>query len=333
MAAPALPPLEKPDNQTPEHWALVLHAWAWLYRRGWRVIDTEVFVGAFRVDVAGVGWHGAGRGRVVVIEAKGHRADLRSDINVDRLVTEAQANIRELREAAEVARMAYDKARTDEWAARRELGRRHRDGEAITDEEFCQPYPAVAEALAAKKLAEGRVSRASTLLRGTWDAVAGCWHPKRSKLSCPDLLAATVERYLITPPGVARPDEIHESWGLLEPVLGLQGDVGDKAVKLVRRCPKKSASTDEEAQETAARRALVQIATRSTYDTSLRLPGPNRNGDPFPLPYEALVAGLAPCACPSHNCRRPGGQGGVCAPCAETCARWLEEELASAEER
>lgn len=293
--------LQRPANQTPEHWAIVVHAWAWLYRRGWRVVGAEVDVAGYRVDVVGVSF-GSERDEVCVVECKGHRSDFLRDANVDRKAAEAIERMPELQRRAEEAR-----------EAEREFQRRNptwwsdRDGEVAAERERLDK---------AARAASQRMRNAARLIDTQWHADGRrTQEPKRSKFTDPDLLASTSERYVATPAGLLVLDEVPAAWGLLE--------VSDDGVKIRRKSPKEHAG--EPARVTkGARGVFHQLARRQTHATLERLPGRLSSGRPYPPAHSELVADTPRCACGWHACPGRALPGGAvcrdCGPCPE--GRW-----------
>ena len=167
-----------PAGETPEHYALKLVAAAWLWRRGYRVIGTELEVGAFRVDVAGAVPLDLRGTRVAVVEAKATRADFLRDHNHDREIARARARLPELRAEADRLVMAS--------ATREEVKR------------------------AWRRMAEAHATLRHRRVDGTDVAPA-------SKLTCADLQRRTTERYVIAAEGVLVPEELPDGWGLLSP--------------------------------------------------------------------------------------------------------------------
>lgn len=96
------------------HRRLKLVAIAFLWRRGYRVIGTEIAIGShFRVDVAGcaVDQETALRVRVALIEVKATRADLLADLRPPLAADEAEA-------AREIWRVERDRRRARGEASR-----------------------------------------------------------------------------------------------------------------------------------------------------------------------------------------------------------------------
>lgn len=194
----------RPRSETPEHWSLKRIAYAFLYRRGYRMIAVELQVGGFRVDVAGAVDNGRSS-RIAVVEAKASRADFLRDLRMDFKVAEALDALPNLEVAWELLRAAR-------WGKQTWEQKEH------------------------EKSVRSALQRAKDLVR-CWrtgpDGVLNLW-TRASKFTDITLLSRTTERYVIAPPGVVREHELPTTWGLLSEDAGIlrrstaPGIVGDE---------------------------------------------------------------------------------------------------------
>lgn len=249
--------LARPGNQTPEHHALALLGFGWLWNYGCRVIGFEVPIGSWYFDVVGIRWPKSRRKagdpppEIIVVEAKGHRSDFRGEIS-------RKARAERAGEERAAARSALDALglEPDEYRSR------HWDRTAPVDHVAAvKRYDAAREALR-------KHTTWGTLPDGTRGDV-----PKLGKLWCTTVLAETSARYVIAPEGVVLGGELPPGWGRLSTVPAIE-----------TKCPVSPSSPER------VSRLLDHLARAATYRCKDALPG-QRGGSAVEMDnYESLVA-------------------------------------------
>ncbi|MDP3908882.1 MAG: hypothetical protein Q8Q14_00685 [Gemmatimonadales bacterium] len=265
--------LRRPRNQTPEHYALTLLAYGWLWRHGCRVIGFEVPIGAWVFDVVGLKWP---RGkdqtpRIFVIEAKGHRSDFRQEVARKARAEGAVERLRLAREAmtalgitAEI-RHAVRHLVADARTLHHPLvldGLERRFGRVVSAAEV--------EVVAELDKAEAAVRKHRQWGRGPDGAYGEV--AKVGKLWCETVLAETSARYVIACDGVVQDGELPPGWGFLS-----------STPAIVTRCLPTPSAPER------ASRILAHMARAFTYRVKDGLPG-RHSGTDVSLPsFDDLV--------------------------------------------
>ncbi len=251
--------LARPGNQTPEHHALALLGFGWLWNYGCRVIGFEVPIGSWRFDVVGIRWPKSRRKagnpppEIIVVEAKGHRSDFRGEIS----------------RKARAERAGPERAAA--LAVVRSLGMDAPDAYCLTERRR-RDMPA--EHLAA--LERYRVADTALRKHTTWgrrpDGTDGDYL-QLGKLWCQTVQAETSARYVIAPEGVVLGGELPPGWGRLSPAPAIE-----------TKCPVSPSSPERVA------RLLDHMARAATYRCKDALPGQGGGSTVAMDGYEALVA-------------------------------------------
>lgn len=288
--------LRRPRNQTPEHYALTLIGYGWLWTHGCRVIGFEVPVAGWIFDVVGVKWPKRSRDtrpQVYVVEAKGHRSDFRQEVARKARVEGAAARVRAAKEA--LAAVVGDDDETGRYRRYHVLNavglakmlRQPVDLAALGGEMGREVTQAEVDAVIELDRAERivrRHQRVERLPEGGYGEV-----PRVGKLWCEKVLAETSARYVIAPDGVVIDGELPPGWGLLSP-----------RPKIVTRCD------PGPTPEGRVAKVIEHLATTFTYRVKDGLPGATGASNVSLPTFEDLVAACrdeqaGPAAGPEHG--------------------------------